>query len=112
MRLRILGPAVLAMAFSTPLPAADRLPVEPAARSCPGYGPGFVEVPGTSTCIRIGGRVRSEAGASTNRAAGGSTTGFRNSGQISMDTRTGTAYGPLRTFVRLRAASDTLPGSR
>lgn len=112
MRLQILGLAVMAGAASTPLLAADRFPVEPAARSCPGYGPGFVEVPGTSTCIRIGGRVRSEFGVGTNRTASAGTTGFRNSGQISMDTRTSTAYGPLRTFVRLRAASDTLPGPR
>ncbi len=81
----------------------DRAGPVDAVRSCPRYGPGFVEVPGTSTCIRIGGRVRSEYGASSRRVAREDIAGFRNGGQVSVDTRTDTAYGPLRSYVRVRA---------
>jgi Porin subfamily len=35
-----------------------------ASHSCAAYGPGFVNVDGTETCIRIGGTVRIEAGRS------------------------------------------------
>jgi hypothetical protein len=33
-----------------------------ASDNCAGYGPGFTSVEGSDTCIRIGGRVRVEAG--------------------------------------------------
>jgi Porin subfamily len=42
------------------------LPVkEPASgNSCAAYGPGFVKVDGTGTCVKIGGAVRIDAGSS------------------------------------------------
>jgi hypothetical protein len=76
----------------------------PDERGCSQHGPGFVQVPGTATCVRIGGRVASEYGGSTRRDAHGS--GFGTSGRVSVDTRTDTAYGPLRTYVRVRAGSS------
>ena len=33
-------------------------------RSCSSYGEGFVNVPGTDTCIKAGGYMRTDAGAS------------------------------------------------
>ena len=82
-------------------------------RSCPRYGPGFFEIPGTTTCIRIGGRVRSDVTLSGKGAdkgsARGTAAGMRSSGMISTDTRTDTAYGPLRTYVRVRAGQETGP---
>jgi hypothetical protein len=27
-------------------------------KSCPAYGPGFVQIPGTSTCVKVGGSVQ------------------------------------------------------
>jgi hypothetical protein len=27
-------------------------------KSCPAYGPGFVQLPGTNTCVKIGGSVQ------------------------------------------------------
>ncbi|MBO0755728.1 MAG: porin [Bradyrhizobiaceae bacterium] len=27
-------------------------------KSCPAYGPGFVQIPGTNTCVKIGGSVQ------------------------------------------------------
>jgi hypothetical protein len=45
------------------VPAAKTAPVK-RATSCSAYGEGFVNVPGTDTCIKLGGYVRSEAGVS------------------------------------------------
>lgn len=78
-----------------------------ASRSCARHGPGFVEVPGTATCMRIGGRVRAEVGASTRRNA--RETGTGTAARLSIDTRTDTAYGPLRSFVRLKARDGSMP---
>jgi|SRR4051812_8333975 hypothetical protein len=94
-----------AFGFATTASAAERPRLDSAARECPQYGPGFVQVPGTATCVRIGGRVASEYGTSTRRNARGS--GFGTSGRVAVDTRTDTAYGPLRTYVRVRAGSGS-----
>ena len=85
--------------------ADERLGAPEPARACPRYGPGFVEMPGTTSCIRIGGRVRAEAGGSISRERRADRTGLGASARLSVDTRTDTAYGPLRTFVRVRAGS-------
>lgn len=82
----------------TPTPA-----MVPSAPACLRHGPGFVEVPGTRTCIRIGGRVRAEAGGGTGRVSRDDIAAPRASGRVSVDTRTDTDYGPVRTFVRMRA---------
>ena len=46
----------------------DRLlPFKPAGSSsaCAAYGPGFVEVEGTGTCVKVGGAVSIEAGSTS-----------------------------------------------
>ena len=95
-----------------PAGAGERRPVAEPARSCPQHGPGFVEIPGTSTCIRIGGRARSEYGASTRRVRRDDIGGFRSGAQVSADVRTETDYGPARAFVRMRASTGALPYGR
>jgi len=42
-----------------PLKGAD------SSNSCAAYGPGFVKVDGTGTCVKIGGAVSIEAGSSS-----------------------------------------------
>jgi hypothetical protein len=37
------------------------------SKPCPEYGPGFVRVEGSSTCIKVGGYVRIEAGSNVQR---------------------------------------------
>ena len=123
----LLGSAA-AFAATVGAQAAD-LPVRKAApvdyvRVCDWTGVGYFYIPGTDTCIQIGGYVRVE-GAFTNQArtflqtptaptaAGGrvvngatnigraeDTSGFFTRGRIQLDTRTQTAYGTLRAFVR------------
>lgn len=60
---RTIWGAVLAVALSSmavwgrPLPKAE---TTPPARACPEMGEGFVRLPGSDTCIRLGGSVRLE----------------------------------------------------
>jgi len=46
------------------------LPLKGAAsdNSCASYGPGFVRVAGTGTCVHVGGSVRVEGGGSAGRS--------------------------------------------
>jgi Porin subfamily len=43
------------------VPAAKSTPVK-RAEPCPVYGEGFVKLPGSDTCVRLGGYVRIQAG--------------------------------------------------
>jgi hypothetical protein len=47
----------------TPPHAAAKSPSAASAKPCIGYGAGFVQVPGTSTCIKVGGWVSVEGAA-------------------------------------------------
>ncbi|GJE56335.1 MULTISPECIES: porin [Methylobacterium] len=93
----------LAMLLATaPALAVERgpLPSEGALEACPEQGAGFGRIPGTTTCIRISGRVAvgTDAGA---RIRAPSTAASH--GRLSIDTRSETDAGPLRTFVRVDA---------
>jgi hypothetical protein len=90
-----------------PAGALERVPVPDPVRACPRYGPGFVQVPGSTTCIKLGGRVTSEYTTGTRHVSRDQIAGFGTSARVSMDTRTDTAYGPLRSYVRVRAGSNT-----
>jgi len=48
---------------SSPPPAATSA-AKPHAKPCPQFGAGFIQIPGSDTCIKIGGFVEFEAGAS------------------------------------------------
>jgi porin-like protein len=89
--------------------AGEPKPSDPAAaaRPCPEYGAGFVRLPGARTCVRVGGRVRSEVQASGRRIAPGSVVSTRSEGRMEVDTRTPTDYGTVRTFVRVRGGAST-----
>jgi hypothetical protein len=105
--------------------AAD-LPVKAKAveyvKVCSLYGAGFYYIPGTDTCIRIGGAIRLDVafnGGTYDTAfwQGGaaSTNGYnrnyfadRERFNLNVDTRTATEYGVLRTYANLQF--DFLPG--
>jgi hypothetical protein len=71
---------------------------EPATdAACAHKGRGFVQVPGTMTCVKVAGRAVAEAD-----AAGGGGSRIRAGATVSMDVRSDTALGPVRGFVRLR----------
>jgi len=109
--------------------AAD-LPVKAKAveyvKVCSLYGPGFYYIPGTDTCIKLGGYLRADVLANSNvvdigntGGAGGANNRFTNGytwrarEDLSIDTRTATEYGLLRTFfdATFNWASDTYAGA-
>ena len=77
-------------------------------RVCSTYGAGFFYIPGTETCLRVGGRVRAEFVLCLSRIdREDDAIGFRARGRIQLDARTATAYGLLRTFVRFEITRNT-----
>ena len=81
------------------------------ARACPQYGPGFIKLPGTTTCVRISGRVRAdyEVGGrrpTRERLGGERLGGFGTSGRVTVDSRTQTDYGPLRLIYRMDVGEE------
>src|ERR1700757_1494378 len=111
----VLGSAAALVAMSG-AQAAD-LPVKAKAveyvKVCSLYGAGFFYIPGTDTCIKLGGYLRADVVWNTNSDYGflGGTTGARNRlsnyyttrARFSMDwdTRTATEYGVVRTFATI-----------
>jgi hypothetical protein len=104
--------------------AAD-LPVKAKAveyvRICSLYGAGFYYIPGTDTCIRIGGAIRLDVAFNANTydspawVGGVGSTGSTNSQaygknwyaerarfNLTEDTRTATEYGVLRTYANVQ----------
>ena len=109
----VLGSAAGLIALSG-AQAAD-LPVKAKAveyvKICSLYGAGFYYIPGTDTCIKLGGYLRVDLGVNTNGiftgnygAPGGYGNRFTNSftwrsrEELNIDTRTATEYGVVRTF--------------
>jgi hypothetical protein len=117
------GLAALTGAQAADLPMKAK-PVE-YVKICSLYGAGFYYIPGTDTCIRIGGHIRAEVNFNA-RATGQQSwlTGTGNSTNtrdrdvfftrsrvfLNMDTRTQTSFGTLRTFSVVRAEVNTPTG--
>lgn len=118
----LLGASAAALAASG-AQAAD-LPVAPEpvdyVRVCDAFGTGFFYIPGTETCLRIGGRIRTELrfndfGDSGNHNLSAwdedadVSTAFRARGYARFDSRTNTEYGLLRTYLEMYW-TNTSPG--
>jgi hypothetical protein len=102
----VAGFAAIAGAQAADLPVAKAAPVE-YVRVCSTYGAGFFYIPGTDTCLRVGGRVRAEYQYLEPNDREDDSIGFRARGRIQLDARTATAYGLLRTFVRFDITHNT-----
>ncbi len=114
----ILGSAAGLIAMSG-AQAAD-LPVKAKAveyvKVCSLYGAGFWYIPGTDTCIKIGGAIRLDTifnggiydnpfwqgGASASKAYGRNYYTLRTRFNLTEDTRTATEYGVLRTYANVQ----------
>jgi Porin subfamily len=130
----ILGSAAGLVAMSG-AQAAD-LPVKAKAveyvKICSLYGAGFYYIPGTDTCLKIGGFIRVDVLENTNSDASGNLNGaggaanrftdgylWRSREDMTFDTRTATEYGVVRTFSEVvfswtddnYAANPAAPGS-
>jgi hypothetical protein len=102
----VAGLAAVAGAQAADLPAKKAAAVE-YVRVCSTYGAGFFYIPGTETCLRVGGRVRAEFRYVEPTDRSQDAIGFRTRGRLNIDARTATAYGLLRTFVRFEMTRDT-----
>jgi hypothetical protein len=100
------GIAAVAGAQAADLPSRKAAPVE-YVRVCSAYGAGFFYIPGTDTCLRIGGRVRAEYTIGTRFGDTGDAYGTRARGRLNVDARTATAYGTLRTFFRYELTNSS-----
>lgn len=88
------------------LPAKSAAPIE-YVRVCSTYGTGFFYIPGTETCLRIGGRVRAEYLYLEPNTRLDDSIGLRARGRINIDARTATTYGLLRTYIRMEMTRNT-----
>jgi hypothetical protein len=80
---------------------------------CDAFGAGFWYIPGTDTCIRIGGEVEfrvlfDETDMSSYHTAGW---GFRTSFDLDVTTKSMTDWGPLTTYVNLTSDTSGLEDS-
>jgi porin-like protein len=128
MRTLLLGTAA-GLVVTAGAQAAD-MPVKAApvnyVKICSLYGDGFYYIPGTDTCLKIGGylRVQAEYNAGAGGVPIGGNTGgeagqgrftrdltndinYRVRGAISWDVRQQTEYGTLRTYIRFGAENTT-----
>ena len=115
------GAALLTVAGAqaADLPTRKAAPVE-YVRICDAYGAGFFYIPGTQTCLRIGGYVRIEYDNRANQTAGttdfspvnsngshpGATSGWYTRGTLIADARTPTPYGAVQAFIQARVVQS------
>ena len=92
------GLAAVATASAADLPSKKAAPVE-YVKVCPTYGPGFFYIPGSDTCLKVGGNFWAEANWSQPYQRANNTLGTRTSLAVSLDARTNTEYGLVRTVV-------------
>src|SRR5690606_33861785 len=105
--------ATVVTAHAADLPIAKAAAPVEYVKVCEAYGAGFFVVPGTDSCLKIGGRVRVDydfrgkgydyepdyPGIQTQ------TSGFYNRAYIAFDHRTPSAWGTVQTYGRLRLQS-------
>lgn len=84
--------------------AAEPEPME-YVRVCDAYGTGYFYLPGTETCIKIGGKVRLDK---TFGKADGTRSGYgwRTRGEISVDAKNDSEWGTVYSWVMLRGQKD------
>jgi len=98
------------LAAGTGARAADLPTAEPVeyVRICDAFGTGFYYIPGTETCLKVGGRVRIEWGyVDDSDLEGSAQSEFNNfsthaRGTATFDARTQTNFGLVRSFLRLQ----------
>ncbi|MDE2016263.1 MAG: hypothetical protein KGI57_01010 [Hyphomicrobiales bacterium] len=85
------APFLALLAFAAVPASAGEL-----ADPCASYGPGFVKIEGSNSCIKVAGKIEAGVGS-------GLPGGFGSGVAASVDARTPTAAGPLRTYIELKA---------
>jgi len=118
------GLLAVASAQAADLPYKKAAPVE-YVKICDAHGAGFFYIPGTDTCLKVGGDVefyysfvgnkKTWAGYSNTTGALGAVSSSKNTnesgvkarGRVQLDARNTTAWGTLRTFVSVQVDHTT-----
>ncbi|HVB89313.1 MAG TPA: porin [Beijerinckiaceae bacterium] len=116
--LLLAAPATLVAAVAAQaadLPSREAAPIH-YVRICDAYGAGFFFIPGTNTCLNVGGYVRAQYdytpgqtvyspvnGAVTQVAGAQDTAGIEVRGRVDLDARTQTEWGTAQTVIWMRA---------
>jgi hypothetical protein len=125
------GLATISVAQAADLPVKARPAAVEYVKVCSLYGAGFYYIPGTDTCLKIGGYLRTQV--ESNSAGGGIAVGSRSGSQglqdrvdtndvqsrvravVTLDTRTQGEYGTLRSYYRVgwqaTTPADSLGGT-
>ncbi|WP_448956650.1 porin [Labrys neptuniae] len=107
----IAGLAVIGAAQAADLPMTKGEAVE-YVKVCSAFGPGFFYIPGSDTCLKIGGEVRAKyygfGGTGFNRNDNRSA--FDTQARVWFDARTQTDWGLLRSYFQIDADSNKLKG--
>jgi hypothetical protein len=85
--------------------AAEPEPME-YVRVCDAFGAGFFYIPGSETCLKIGGYVRFQTDFGKDKSGSSDWDSFTR-GQFEIDTRSDTEFGALRGFIGLRGNADS-----
>ena len=117
-QLAVIGAVLTSTAtLAADLPSGKAAPATQYVKICDAYGSGFFYIPGTDTCLRVGGLVRydtfyapakdvykvtSGARAIATPANTENTYGQEIRGRVDLDARTATELGTLRTIVSTR----------
>jgi hypothetical protein len=109
-RMVMLTSAAALAAAASPVFAADAIvAAEPEAveyvRVCDAYGTGYFYIPGTETCLKVGGYLRFEVYGGPNQK-GSSDWNARTRAQVQFTAKSDTEYGPLTGVIVLRNNGD------
>ncbi|WP_176037516.1 porin [Brucella tritici] len=113
----LLGSAAALVAASGAQAADAIVAPEPEAveyvRVCDAYGAGYFYIPGTETCLRIGGYVRYDIRGGDDAYTGVEFGGWRKRARFALRTYTAseTEMGTLRTFTESRFQWDSVAGN-
>ena len=88
--------------------AAEPEPME-YVRVCDAFGTGYFYIPGTETCLKIGGYLRVQVDGRSDDDLSGNDAGYRTNtrAQVRLEAKTDTEYGTLGSRITLRANNNS-----
>ncbi|MBV8473077.1 MAG: porin [Hyphomicrobiales bacterium] len=120
------GIALASGAEAADLPSRHAAPTVDYVRVCTAYGAGYFTIPGTNTCLKIGGAVRASTTvrpAAPSNAINQASTNIAQApyprsayydharAYLNLDVRSETDYGPLTATISERMTYDSLPAT-
>jgi len=98
---------VAGSAYAADLPAKKAAPAA-AQTGCPAYGPGFITIPGTDSCLNINGYFRSDNKYTSNQDRGKAPFNLGYKFILRADVRNNTELGTVRSVIGLIAVDSPI----